>query len=108
LRDDHDDFLAAGASVVAVAPESEAAVQRYVNEHPVPYEILSDNEHQAFDAYDVASRALSLGQRPALFVIDRDGIVRFDSVGTQQWQIPTNRRVLDVLATITGSPKPPD
>jgi peroxiredoxin len=108
LRDDHDDFLAAGASVVAVAPESEAAVQRYVREHPVPYEILSDNEHQAFDAYDVASRALSLGQRPALFVIDRDGIVRFDSVGTQQWQIPTNRRVLDVLATITGSPKPPD
>ncbi len=108
MRDDHDDFLAAGASVVAIAPESEAAVQRYVSEHPVPYEILADSEHQAFDAYDVASRALSLGQRPALFVIDRDGIVRFDSVGTQQWQIPTNRRVLDVLATITGSPKPPD
>ncbi len=103
MRDDHNDFLAAGAAVVAVAPESEAAVRRYVTEHPVPYQILSDNEHQAFDAYDVASRALSLGQRPALFVIDRDGIVRFDSVGTQQWQIPTNRRVLDVLATITGS-----
>jgi peroxiredoxin len=108
LRDDHNDFLAAGASVVAVAPESESAVERCVDEHPVPYQILSDNEHQAFDAYDVASRALSLGQRPALFVIDRDGIVRFDSVGTQQWQIPTNRRVLDVLATIDGSSKPPD
>jgi peroxiredoxin len=108
LRDDHSDFLAAGASVVAVAPESEAAVARYIKEHPVPYEIVSDNEHQAFDAYDVASRALSLGQRPALFVIDRDGIVRFDSVGTQQWQIPTNRRVLDVLATLADSSRPPD
>ena len=42
---------------------------------------------------------MSLGQRPALFVIDRDGIVRFDTVGTQQWQIPTNQQVLRVLAT---------
>jgi hypothetical protein len=42
---------------------------------------------------------LSLGQRPALFVIDQDGIVRFDTVGTQQWQIPTNQQVLQVLAT---------
>ena len=27
------------------------------------------------------------------------GIVRFDTVGTQQWQIPTNQQVLRVLAT---------
>lgn len=108
MRDDHNDFVAAGASIVAVAPETESAVKRYVNEHPVPYLILSNSDHQAFDAYDVASRALSLGQRPALFVIDRDGIVRFDSVGTQQWQIPTNRKVLDVLAKLTGQSEPSD
>ena len=57
---------------------------------------MSDAEHAAFDAYDVASRAMSLGQRPALFVIDREGTVRFDSVGTQQWQIPSNEQVLQV------------
>jgi peroxiredoxin len=61
---------------------------------------VSDVDHRAFDAYDVASRALSLGQRPAVFVIGREGIVRFDSVGTQQWQIPTNRKVLEVLAEL--------
>ena len=85
--------------MVAVAPESTEAVGRYVSQHPVPYAILSDANHAVFDAYDVASRAMSLGQRPALFVIDRDGIVRFDTVGTQQWQIPTNQQVLQVLAT---------
>ena len=46
---------------------------RYLGRNPVPYVILSDAEHTVFDAYDVASRALSLGQRPALFVIDREG-----------------------------------
>lgn len=93
-------FAAAGASILAVAPESVDAVRRFVAQHPVPYPIVSDADHHVFDAYDVASRALSLGQRPALFVIDREGIVRFDSVGTQQWQIPTNVSVLEVLASL--------
>jgi peroxiredoxin len=100
LRDDHQRFADLGASVVAVAPEPVAAVARYERQHPVPYAILSDEEHGCFDAYDVASRALSLGQRPALFVIDRDGTVRFDAVGTQQWQIPTNDAVLAVLTDL--------
>ena len=43
---------------------------------------------------------MSLGQRPALFVVDRDGIVQFDSVGTQQWQIPSNDNVLTVLSSL--------
>jgi peroxiredoxin Q/BCP len=100
LRDDHDQFTDAGASIVAVAPEDITAVKRYTSQHPVPYTILSDADHAVFDAYDVVSRALSLGQRPALFVIDRDGIVRFDSVGVQQWQIPTNEHVLGVLGAL--------
>jgi len=100
LRDDHPRFIDLGATVMAVAPEPIAAVERYERQHPVPYTILSDEAHGCFDAYDVMSRALSLGQRPALFVIDRAGVVRFDSVGTQQWQIPTNDAVLAVLADL--------
>ena len=86
--------------MLAIAPEGAEAIARFIKQHPVPFPIVSDADHRAFDAYDVASRALSLGQRPAVFVIGRDGIVRFDSVGTQQWQIPTNRRVLEVLAEL--------
>jgi len=100
LRDDYEQFTAAGASILAVAPEGVDAVAKYTEKTPVPYTIVSDADHVAFDAYDVASRALSLGQRPALFVIDRMGVVRFDSVGTQQWQIPANEQVLGVLATL--------
>jgi hypothetical protein len=43
---------------------------------------------------------MSLGQRPALFVVDREGVVRFDSIGTQQWQIPSNDNVLAVVASL--------
>jgi hypothetical protein len=44
---------------------------------------------------------MSLGQRPAVFVIDTGGIVRFDSIGTQQWQIPSDAAVLEVVAGLS-------
>jgi hypothetical protein len=33
-----------------------------------------------------------------MFVVDRDGVVRFDSIGMQQWEIPSNDNVLAVPA----------
>jgi peroxiredoxin Q/BCP len=102
LRTDYDEFTKAGASVIAIAPEGVDAVKRYVSQNEVPYQIVADAEHEVFDAYDVASRALSLGQRPALFVVDRDGVVRWETVGTQQWQIPANKQVLGVLGGLRG------
>lgn len=102
MREDIDRFTELGARVVAIAPEGQSALPRYAARGPFPFPIVGDVDHRTFDAYDVASRALSLGQRPAVFVVDRDGIVRFDSVGTQQWQIPTNDAVLDVLRELRG------
>ncbi len=97
MRDDIGRFTELGARVVAIAPEGPSALERYAARGPFPFPIVADVDHRTFDAYDVGSRALSLGQRPAVFVVDGGGIVRFDSVGTQQWQIPTNDTVLDVL-----------
>ena len=87
-----------GAQVVAVAPDSPEGVARFLRDQEYPFPLLADPDHTAFDAYDVGSRMLSLGQRPAVFVIDRRGTVQFDSVGTQQWQIPTNDTVIEELA----------
>ena len=102
MRTDYEQFTNAGASVVAIAPEGIDAVKKYVAQNDVPYPIVSDADHEVFDAYDVASRALSLGQRPALFVVDQEGVVRWETVGTQQWQIPTTKQVTGVLAGLNG------
>ncbi|MBV8951454.1 MAG: redoxin domain-containing protein [Actinobacteria bacterium] len=103
MRDDLAKFEALGASVIAIAPEGVDGLSRYPNNGQFPFALVGDEDHRTFDAYDVASRAFSLGQRPAVFVVDRDGIVRFDSVGTQQWQIPRNDEVLATLQAL-GSP----
>jgi peroxiredoxin len=100
LRADIDRFDQAGATVLAIAPDTLDAVARFVRDNGYPFAILADTDHVVFDAYDVASKLMSLGQRPAVFVVDRGGIVRFDSVGVQQWQIPSNDDVFNVLSTL--------
>jgi peroxiredoxin len=93
-------FDQAGAKVVAIAPDTTDGVARFVRDNEYPFSLLADTEHTVFDAYDVANKLMSLGQHPALFVVDRDGIVRFDSIGTQQWQIPSNDNVLTILSPL--------
>jgi peroxiredoxin len=84
--------------VVAIAPDTADGVARFVRDSEYPFPLLADADHKVFDAYDVVETMMSLGQRPALFVVDAAGTVRFDSIGTQQWQIPSNDNVLAVLA----------
>jgi peroxiredoxin len=100
LRDDIERFQDAGATVVAIAPDDAAGVARFVRDNDYPFALLPDEDHSTFDAYDVVSKLSSLGQRPAVFIVDGDGIVRFDSIGTQQWAIPSNDEVLDALAAL--------
>ncbi len=97
MRDDIERFTAKGATLVAVAPDDAAGVARFVRERPYPFPLLADADHRVFDAYDVVARMASLGQRPAVFVVGADGVVRFDSIGSQQWQIPRDEVVLAAI-----------
>ena len=100
MRDDYERFTALGAEVLAISAESPARSEAYLRSHPLPYPTLIDENHEVFDAYDVTSRFISLGQRPGLFVIDGEGIVRFEDVGAQQYNIPPDEKVLGVLESL--------
>ena len=100
MRDDIDRFKQAGATVLAVAPDTADGVARFVRDNEYPFPLLADTDHAVFDAYDVANKLLSLGQRPAVFVVDRSGIIRLDAVGTQQWQIVSDDKVLALLSSL--------
>jgi peroxiredoxin Q/BCP len=102
LRDDYERFQAVGAVVLAISAESVAASTAYLRAHPLPFPTLIDGDHTVFDLYDATSRLMSLGQRPALFVLDAEGIIRFEEIGAQQWNIPSNRQVLAVLQSLQG------
>ena len=86
--------------MVAVAPDSADGVAKFVRTNPYPFPLLADTDHTVFDAYDVVNTLMSLGQRPAVFIVDTAGIVRFDAIGTQQWQIASNDDVIAALGRL--------
>jgi peroxiredoxin Q/BCP len=100
LRADINRFDQADTHVVAIAPDTTESVARFTRDDNYPFPLLADPEHTVFDAYDVMNKLASLGQRPAVFVVDQTGVVRFDSIGKQQWQIPSNANVLAVVSSL--------
>lgn len=99
MRDDYEKFTDLNAEVLAISAESVPAAQAFLKSHPLPYPCIVDADHAVFDMYDVTSKLMALGQRPGLFVIDEDGKVLFDNVGNQQFNIPDNAKVLEILET---------
>jgi peroxiredoxin len=100
LRDDYTQFKARGAEVVGIAPHDVDVVEALVKEMALPFPVAADPDRAVFERYDVQSRLLSLGQRPGLYVVDRQGIVRWTHLGSQQWDLPANAEVLAVLARL--------
>lgn len=96
----YQQFLDAGAEVIAIVKDTTEKAHAYFTDHAIPFPCLVDTDCNVYEQYEVKSKLLSLGQRPALFVIDREGIVRFANLGWQQWEIPGNQEVLDVCSGI--------
>jgi peroxiredoxin len=87
LREAHQKLTAGGAQIVAIAPDDVDGLKKHLAKNAYPFTVLADSDGSIFEAYDVTSRLMSLGQQPGLFVIGRDGNVAFDAIGNQQWDL---------------------
>ena len=97
---DYDQFKKLESEIVVIAPDTMQNANRYFANNPVPFPALVDDTLEVYQQFDVQSKLISLGQRPGLFIIDKNGIVQFAFVGMQQWEIPNNSLVLQTLAEI--------
>ena len=101
MRDRYGEFEQRGAQVIAIAPDTLENAQSYFQRNEMPFPCLADPHRAVFRRYDVKSALVSLGQRPGLFVIDGEGVVRYAYLGWQQFEIPSvdeTLKQLDVLA----------
>ena len=92
--------------MLALAPGSLDQTGAFAAARGIPFPLLADPQQAVYRAYGVESRLLSLGQRPALFAIDRNGVVRYAFLGTQQWQLGDLDEALAALATNRQLPDP--
>jgi thioredoxin-dependent peroxiredoxin len=75
FRDAHQDFVGAGATVVGISSDGEAAHASFARKQQLNYLLLSDPGGAVRKAYGIP-KTLGLVDGRATFVIDASGIVR--------------------------------
>ena len=97
MRDSIAEFDKRDAQLLAIAPDSLEHAQIYFERNEIPFPGLADPEREVYRQYDVKSALVSMGQRPGLFIVDGEGVVRYAYLGWQQWEIPSVEETLRQL-----------
>ena len=86
--------------IVVVLAQRAEAVQRFLAEASLPFEILIDQTREVSKAYGVWHRigldAFNIA-RPAVFLIDPDRSIRYAFVGQSQAEFPSHEEILRAI-----------
>jgi glutaredoxin-dependent peroxiredoxin len=89
--------------VVAVVAQSPEAVRRFIEETGLPFDILVDESRAVVKAYGVW-HAFGLSAwniaKPALFLIDRSGAIRYSFVANSQREFPSHAEIVKAIDTM--------
>ncbi|QDE93059.1 peroxiredoxin [Myxococcus xanthus] len=99
LRDQYEDFVAAGAEVVGISGDSVGSHEGFAAKHRLPFKLLSDARGEAREAFGVSTSFLGLLPGRVTFVVDRSGIVR-DSFESQIRVGEHVRRALELVRAL--------
>jgi peroxiredoxin Q/BCP len=97
LRQDYAEFVARQAEVVVVGPDGESALRDYWRKENLPFVGLPDPNHTVAKRYGQQVNLLKAGRLPALMVIDKQGMVRYQHYGTSMQDIPSSGEILAIL-----------
>jgi peroxiredoxin len=93
--------------IVVVVAQSPGAVRTYIEETGLPFNILIDETRAVIKAYGVWHK-LGLDAwniaRPAVFLIDRSGAIRYSFIGERQDEFPSSAQIDDALDKLPQSP----
>jgi len=100
LRQDYAEFTARNTEILVLGPDGPNAFKRYWAENEMPFVGLADIRSRIGDLYYQEVNLFKLGRMPALFVVDKQGGVRYLHYGDSMADIPPNSEVLAVIEEI--------
>jgi peroxiredoxin len=97
LRQEYQKFTDRDAEVIAVGPEDAKSFSKFWRAEKMLFTGIPDPKHIIADLYGQEVNPFRLGRMPALFVIDKDGRVRYSHYGKAMSDIPPNADILSLL-----------
>lgn len=76
FRDEHEDFVAAGATVIGISSDDVASHARFAGKHHLPYRLLADEGGRVRTAFGVPRWGFGLVDGRVTYVLDAGGVVR--------------------------------
>jgi peroxiredoxin len=102
LRQDYNSFIDQQAEVIIIGPEDDRAFKEFWLREKMPIPGIADPQHVIAKLYGQEVKILKMGRMPALFVIDREGLMRFRHLGKAMSDIPQNGDVLNLLKKLNS------
>jgi methyl-accepting chemotaxis protein len=94
-----------GVQIVTVVAQSSSAVRRYIEDTGLPFNILIDESRDVLKTYGVWQRfgldAWNIA-RPALFLIDQSGEIRYSFIGESQEEFPDHDEIRKAIQTLNA------
>jgi glutaredoxin-dependent peroxiredoxin len=103
LRDDFAPLRSANAQVFGISVDTPFALKAFHSEQKLPFPLLSDFNKDVIRAYGVYNEdmiGLKGIARRAVFVLDKDGVVRYREVLDDARNEPDYQKVMETLAAI--------
>lgn len=97
LREDYQSFISQQTEIIVFGPEDETTFKVFWQKEKMPFPGIADHQHIIANQYGQEVKILKLGRMPALFVIDRQGLIRFRHRGQSMSDIPIDKDVLSLL-----------
>ena len=97
MRQDCGEFASRNIEIIALGPDGPNAFRRYWEEEHLPFIGCADIKSKVANQYHQEVNMLKFGRMPAIFVIDREGVIRYGHYGDSMSDIPADEDVLALL-----------
>ena len=101
MAGDYNRFTAAGAEIIAISVDNQDKNRELSDKLKLPFAVLSDADHKVIDAYDLYNPDGKIA-KPAVFVIDKSGVVRWTFFDEDYRVRAMNDAILGELAKLNA------
>jgi peroxiredoxin len=104
LAEDYEKIKQAGADLIAISSDDQNFAWSMSLTTGAKYQILSDSERKVIRSYGVLNAKEHNGiAHPAVFIIDKEGLIRYMHVGKDPGDRPEDQTIIDEIKKLSAS-----
>ena len=104
MAEDYDKIKQAGGDLIAVSVDAQSFAWSMAQTTGAKFQILSDAEKKTIADYGIVNAAEHDGiAHPSIFVLDKEGKIRYLHVGKDAQDRPPDEAILQEVKKLTGA-----